>query len=434
MNTSARRHPIVCLLALAAGLVLSGCRTGDGPVQAPGSASIVARRLAELEARPHVYPPQTIAGDPAVFQFALLDTKGVQPNIFNSKIAGVNDTDPFGTAGPDSIGLVRLVVLARPGLSSDPADPRTPIGVYLDIAGLQPAMAESGVYELFALYNTMVPPSAAPRADGQAQYGTITPDDAKALSQMGAGNNVPGNIFTLDGNAPRFYSPDDRWPGKGTNVITFPVNAGTFNSLSSGDAHAYFEFKPATNMVFPHHEFPYTGGVPPFYPPSGAYEAGVLGQINSTVPSAGPKGKPNDPRLYGDNPENPRDPDRAAADRSQWETRLRSIPSGLTEEIHRDIFLRRTSFHPEVSSLPERLYLSIAKEIALVDKNGDGVLSFDEVDIDGTSDGLPNHRLYFPLSRFSRFTVQKELSDGLIAPRFANSTRAVVFSGFIREE
>lgn len=185
MNTSARRHPIVCPLALAAGLVLSGCRTGDGPVQAPGSASVVARRLAELEARPHVYPPQTIAGDPAVFQFALLDTKGVQPNIFNSKIAGVNDTDPFGTAGPDSIGLVRLVVLARPGLSSDPADPRTPIGVYLDIAGLQPAMAESGVYELFALYNTMVPPSAEPRADGQAQYGTITPDDAKALSQMG---------------------------------------------------------------------------------------------------------------------------------------------------------------------------------------------------------------------------------------------------------
>jgi hypothetical protein len=416
---------------------LSGCGSSDLQAQTttPGTAAI-ASQIAAMDAKPHTYAAQPLPAGSTVFQYAMLDTKSVQPNIFNSKIAGINDTDTIGTAGPDSIGLVRMVVLNKAGQPTDPADPATPIGVYLDIAGLQPAMAEGGSYELFALYNTLVPPVAAARANGQAQFGTITAEDAAILAKQGTGNNVPGNIFTLGGGAPKFYSPTDVWPTSGSNVVTFPVNCGIFNALASGDAHAYFEFKPATNMVFPHHEFPFTGGVLPFYPPGGAYAAGVLGQINSQVPGSGPLGiNNNDPRVYGDNPNDPRDPDRyATTDPKQREFRLRSVPSGLTEELHRDIFMRFASFHPEEGNLQRRLYLAVAKEIALVDQNNDGVLSFAELDMNGTSDGgQSNKRLYFPLSRFSRFTVQKEINDGIVAPRFANSTRGVVFSGFIQK-
>lgn len=417
---------------------LSGCGSGDLQAQTPpASNAAINSQLAALDARPHVYSPQALPAGSRVFQYAMLDTRSMQPNIFNSKIAGINDTDTIGTAGPDSIGLVRMVALnanGQPG--GDPNDPATTIGVYLDIAGLRPAMAEGGSYELLALYNTLVPPIAAPRANGQAQFGTITQEDANILARQGTGNNIPGNVYTLGGGAPQFYSPNDVWPTSGSNIVTFPVNCGIFNALASGDAHAYFEFKPATNMVFPHHEFPFTGGVPPFYPPGGAFDAGVLGQINSQVPGSGPLGiNNNDPRVYGDNPNNPRDPDRyATTNPAQREFRLRSIPSGLTEEIHRDIFLRPASFFPNEANLQRRLYLSVAKEIALVDQNNDGVLSFAELDINGASDGgQSNRRLYFPLARFSRFTVQKEINDGIIAPRFANSTRAVVFNGFIQK-
>ncbi len=416
---------------------LSGCGSGDLQAQTPpASNAAINSQLAALTARPHVYAPQTLPAGSRVFQYALLDTRSVQPNIFNSKIAGINDTDTIGTAGPDSIGLVRMVARTRTGQpGGDPTDPATTIGVYVDIAGLQPAMAEGGAYELLALYNTLVPPIAAPRPDGRAQFGTITPDDAVILARQGTGNNVPGNIYTLGGEAPRFYSPSDVWPTSGSNIVTFPVNCGMFNALASGDAHAYFEFKPATNMVFPHHEFPFTGGVPPFHPPAGAFAAGTLGQINSQVPGSGPLGISNDPRTHGDNPNNPRDPDRyATTNPAQREFRLRSVTSGLTEEIHRDIFLRPASFFPNEGSLQRRLYLSIARQVSLVDQNNDGTLSFAEIDINGTSDGgQSNRRLYFPLSSFSRFTVQKEINDGIIAPRFANSTRAVVFSGFIQQ-
>jgi len=66
-----------------------------------------------------------------------------------------------------------------------------------------------------------------------------------------------------------------------------------------------------------------------------------IGALQSIVPGDGPAGRPpNDPRLYGDNPNNPRDPDRVLntdpsdSDRDMVnnddhkEKRLRFIPSG----------------------------------------------------------------------------------------------------------
>jgi hypothetical protein len=424
----AKKAAFLGLSALA--FALSGCSS----LAEPGD---VKSRLVELNTRKHDYPSQELGAEnrATVFQYALLDNRSFQPNVFTNRIEGLNDTASPTAGDSNSIGLVRMVSEPEERLPTDPSDPRTPVGVYLDIAGLKPIHAEAGAYEAFLLYNTHVPPVAPPRSNGQAQFGTITPEDAAVMRAMGSGNNTPGNVFTLDGNAPRFPSAQDHWPDRTSNVVTFPVNAGTFNSLRNGDAHAHWKFKPATNMVFPHQEFPFTGGVPPFYPPSGSFAAGQLGHTLSIVPGSGPLGvSNNDPRIYGDNPDDPRDPDRSeATNPAQREFRLRSVPSGLTEEIHRDVFLRRASFQPGVTNLQQRLYASVAKEIALVDKNADGVLTFEELDINGTSDGLPNTRLYFPITAFNRYVVQREINDGLIAPRFANSQRAWVLSGFLQQ-
>ena len=63
------------------------------------------------------------------------------------------------------------------------------------------------------------------------------------------------------------------------------------------------------------------------------------------------------------------------------------------------------SFQPDVTDVGQRLLNSYAIEVARVDTNGDGVISFSEVPINGTSDG------------------------GLLAPRFAPSRRAYVLEG-----
>jgi hypothetical protein len=85
-----------------------------------------------------------------------------------------------------------------------------------------------------------------------------------------------------------------------------------------------------------------------------------------------------------------RDPDRnAATDPAQNETRLRFIPSGLANEVFLDTFERVASFEHGVK-FPKRLFDAYANEVARVDQNHDGVISFQEANVDGTSDGLPN--------------------------------------------
>jgi len=57
----------------------------------------------------------------------------------------------------------------------------------------------------------------------------------------------------------------------------------------------------------------------------------------------------NSPIKFGDNPDDPRDPDRNdATDPAQNETRLRFIPSGLANEVFLDTFERVASFEPSV--------------------------------------------------------------------------------------
>ena len=406
-------------------------------------------RLIDIARRPHTYVPATAfseADKPSqLVSYYLLDTEGFQPNVFTAKIQGINDKSMATAAnaangGLPTIGPVRVVVEPKNGLPTDPNDPGVAVDMFTDVSGLFVINNESGWYEGWIIREVRVPPvSDATRPSGRALYGTMTREDFNANSAKGIGNNaIAGRFITMDGKAPRLPAKSDVFPTSIGNTVPFPVSLGTFNASQQSDVHAYWEFNPNTNWVFPHFELPFTGGVP------GTFAAGmvdklsnVLGRSN-TIPGSGPAGIQNDPITYGDNPDNPRDPDRglpltpgekATQSAAQAEKRLRFIPSGLTEEILLDVFLRTASFEPTVTAPGQRFFDAYAYEVSLVDRNADGVISFEEANIEGTSDGQSNRRLYLPLTAFNRYAMTRELNDGLLAPRFAPGQRGYVLAG-----
>ncbi|MGH8547703.1 MAG: hypothetical protein ACRERU_03715 [Methylococcales bacterium] len=186
------------------------------------------------------------------------------------------------------------------------------------------------------------------------------------------------------------------------------------------------------------YELPVTGGFPDdFGQAADAFDDGEIGAKQSIIAGSGPSGVTNTPQSEGDNPSDPRDPDRAlnaiphdATIDEHKETRLRFIPSGLAHEVFLDVYERPASFEPLVKNLEQRLYDAYAYEVALVDENGNGIVDFVEGDLEGTSDGgQSNDRLYLPAPQFNRFAVTREINDGLLAPRFSPSQRAWVQSG-----
>lgn len=402
-------------------------------------------RLIRLAKRPHTFLPMTLFGEAEpvngvsqpslLFQYYLLDTTGFQPNVFTSVVPGINDTAiatgaNAANGGLPTIGAVRLALEPKPGLPTDPNDPRAFIDIFTDISGLFVINNEASWYEGWMIQDIPVPEIAPPRADGTSQFGRMTAEDGAVLKAMGDGNNVPGRIFTVDGKAPRFPTSGDRFPDIGKNTIAHPVSMGSYNAIQQSDVHSYWEFNSGTNWIFPHYEVIFSGGVP------GTYAAGLqynnLRDLRTVIPGSGPRGITNDKIVYGDNPDNPRDADRTeATDPSQAESRLRIVPSAVDLEVLYDVFVRTKSFRPEVTDTAERFFLAFAHEVAKVDKNGDGVISFAEADVNGVSDGQPNTRLYLPPSAFNRFAITRELNDGLLAPRFAPSERAYVLSGFL---
>jgi hypothetical protein len=392
--------------------------------------ALLQDRLLELARRPHSYLPLTVFGEALepsqLFGYYLLDTTGFQPNVFTSIVPGINDNGViptganFANGGLPTVGAVRVTLEPKPGLPTDPDDPRAFIDMFTDISGLFVINNESGWYEGWMLHDLRVPPVAAPLGDGRAQFGTMTPADAAALAARGTGNNVPGRFFTLDGNAVRFSSATI--PG---NTVGLSVSTGTFNAQQQSDVHAYWEFNRGTNWIFPHYELPFTGGLPGTFP---ALQYG----LQSLIPGSGPFGVVNTAATHGDDPNNPRDPDRfEPVSSGQTETRNRFIPSGLTAEIFRNVFTRPVSFLPGVTDVGERLLRAYAIEVARVDQNGDGALSFAEADVEGFTDGLPNTRLFLSPRSFDRFFVTREINDGLLAPRLEPSQRAWVLSGFL---
>ena len=390
-------------------------------------------RLVEVARRPYSQLPLTVFSEAEapsqLFGYYLLDTTGFQPNVFTSIVAGINDNGAiptganFANGGLSTVGAVRVTLEPKPGLPTDPDDPRAFIDMFTDISGLFVINNESGWYEGWMLHDLRVPRIAPPLPGGRAQFGTITPADAAALAAMGSGNNVPDRLFTLDGNAVRFSS--GAVPSVSGNTVGISVSTGTFNALQQSDVHAYWEFNRGTNWIFPHYELPSTGGLPGTFP-------GLQYGLQSVIAGSGPFGVRNTAATHGDDPNNPRDPDRfEPVSSGRTETRNRFIPSGLTAEIFRDVFTRPASFLPGVTDIGERLLRAYAIEVGRIDQDADGTISFAEADLERISDGLQNTRLYLPPTSFNRFFVTRELNDGLLAPRLEPSQRAWVLSGVL---
>jgi len=379
-----------------------------------------------------------------LFQYYLLDTNNFEPNIFTAAIPGVNDhAIPTAANAANhqlkTIGAVRVVLEPKPGLPTDPKDPGAFIDIFTDISGLFVINNESGWYEGWMIHDVVVPAIAAPMKGGRAAFGTMTAADAEKIAAMGDHNNVPGKTFTGDGKAERLPSASDHFPDKQSNLVPISLSMGAYNCFQQSDCHSYWEFNEYTDWIFPLYELPFTGCMP------GSFEAGRQYDRFSVIPGSGPSGvSNNDPPLkqqLGDDPANPRDPDRGpnasptdpdrpvTNDDDQKETRLRFIPSGLANEIMLDVYVRRSSFEPAVTNLNRRLFDAYAAEVKRIDANGDGALSFVEADLEDESDGLPNERLYIPATQFNRFAVTRELNDGFLAPRLAPSQRAWVLSG-----
>jgi hypothetical protein len=400
--------------------------------------------LIRLADRPHSQLPLQIYkeanGNSQLFQYYLLDTSGFQPNVFTKIFPGINDHVQLTATGPNcnlpTIGAVRVVLEPKPGLPTDPNNPRAFNDVFTDLSGLFVINNESGWYEGWMIWDIPVAQvNPTPRPDGHAQFGTILPADATALAAMGTGNNVPGATFTTDGNAVHLPSASDHFPGIQSNTVPIYVSMGAYNCLQQSDCHAYWEFNyQGTNWVHPLYELPFTGGFPDnFGEAPDTFEDGEIGKTLSLVPGPGPAGQQNNPIVVGDNPNLPRDPDKfdsTAGFEDQREFRERGVPSGLAHEIFLDVYERPASFMPGEKNLERRLFEAYKDEVARVDPDGHGIITATVGDIDTATDGFPNNeRLYLPPTLFNRFAVTREINDGSLAPRFSPSQRGWVLSG-----
>ena len=139
-------------------------------------------RLIRLADRPHSQLPLQIyneANDKSqLFQYYLLDTTGFQPNVFTKLFPGINDqvqlTATGANCGLPTVGAVRVVLEPKPGLPTNPVDPRAFNDVFTDISPLFVINNESGWYEGWMIHDLTVPNvSPIPRKDGHAQFGAI---------------------------------------------------------------------------------------------------------------------------------------------------------------------------------------------------------------------------------------------------------------------
>jgi hypothetical protein len=83
-----------------------------------------------------------------LFQYYLLDRTGFQTNVFTTIFPRVNDhvqlTSTGGNCGLSTVGAVRVVLEPKPGLPTDPNNPRAFNDVLTDISGLFVINNESG--------------------------------------------------------------------------------------------------------------------------------------------------------------------------------------------------------------------------------------------------------------------------------------------------
>jgi hypothetical protein len=125
------------------------------------------------------------------------------------------------------------VLEPKPGLPTDPNSMRAFMDVFTDSSGLFVINNESGWCEGWMIHDLRVAPVASPLSGGRAQFGTITASDAAALQAKGSHHNVPGEIFTVDGNAVHFPSSTDHFPDRQINVVPIQLSMGAWNTLQS---------------------------------------------------------------------------------------------------------------------------------------------------------------------------------------------------------
>src|ERR1700720_3579899 len=198
--------------------------TDEAALRARGDVALLPGplqdRLAQLANRPHTIVPLQVfneaEGASQLFQYYLLDTTGFQSNVFTTIFPGVNDhvqlTVSGGNCGLSTVGAVRVVLEPKPGLPTDPNNPRAFNDVFTDISGLFVINNESGWYEGWMIHDLTVPQVVPPRKDGQAQFGTLTGEDAATIAKVGNHRNVPGKLFTMDGEEVHFPSAKDHFP------------------------------------------------------------------------------------------------------------------------------------------------------------------------------------------------------------------------------
>ncbi len=409
----------------------------------------LCNQLLDLESRPHsqsVLPVFAEADDASLlFSYYLLNTDEFEPNPFTAGIEGINDAAlptgaNFANGGLPTIGSIRMVFEPKDGLPGDPQSPEDPaafIDVFTDISGLFVINNEAGWYEGWLIRDLTVPATvAALDSRGVNPWGTLTQEDFDALQARSAeGVNTLGSIFAADGGPVRLPAADDSFAeGRQGNTIGFPVSIGAFNSLQQSDIHAYWELNPGTNWTFPLYELPFTGGLsglpsiqtPSIVPPRprNLRRANIPERRISNARRA----------ALGDDPLNTRDPDRFedSVNFAQAETRNRFIPSAVANEILLDVFMRTQSFEPGLG-MPDRLYRAYDNQVAKIDSNRDGAISFGEASVlrqirNGVQQ-ITGRDLYLAATEFNRFAVTREINDGLLAPRFAPSQRAYVASG-----
>ena len=109
---------------------------------------------------------------------------------------------------------------------------------------------------LFAVGLCLTGLSAAGWAQGQDDN-----DEGSRLKAIVHAEQLPGNVFTVDGNAVHLPSAQDHFPELQTNTIGFPVSLGTFNAHQKSDVHAYWEFNHGTDWTFPAYELVATAGI-----------------------------------------------------------------------------------------------------------------------------------------------------------------------------
>jgi hypothetical protein len=413
-------------------------------------------RLTRLACRPHTFLPLQIfkeADDPSLlFQYYLLDTNNFQPNVFTALLSGINDQAQFTATGANcglpTIASTRLVVEPKPGLPTSATDPRAFIDIFIDISGLFVINNESGWYEGWMIHDLRVANVEVPLSDGRPKFGTITADDAAQLAEMGTGNNVPGNFFTVDGKAPHFPSASDHFPDKVTNVVPLQLSMGAFNALQQSDSHQYWEFNYETNWIHPAYELPFTGGFPDHRAtdPADTFHDGEIGRESSVVPGdqIGLNENRRQATAVGDDPNLPRDPDKfdqSGSGDSQREFRERFIPSGVAREVFLNAFERLASFRPGLRDLEQRIVEGYKAAIQVADADHNGIISAPEGDIDTCNNNCfpatpsdscavsDNSCLFLLPTTYDRFAITREINDGLLAPRFAPSQRAWVLTG-----